>query len=161
MEKSSVYVETSIVSYLSGWLHLGNLVVAANQKLTRDWWNGRRHRFDLFASSVVTDEAMKGDASRAAERLLVIAEMTMLEVTAAARDLAAELLVNTRIPRKAEIDALHISIAAIHGMDYLLTWNCKHIANAFILPAVYDTCRELGYEPPFILHTARAVRGVA
>jgi hypothetical protein len=148
--KRSVYVETSIVSYLGGWLHPKDLVVAANQRLTRDWWNGHRRLFDLFASAIVVDEAMKGDAARASERLLAIAEMTMLDVTPAARNLASDLLSQTRIPRKAEIDALHIAIAAIHGMDYLLTWNCTHIANGIILPQVYEVCRVSGYEPPLI-----------
>lgn len=148
--KRTVYVETSIVSYLVGWLHPRDLVVAANQQLTRDWWSRRRHDFDLFASAVVIDEAMKGDPARAAERLQLLAEMTVLDVTFAATGLAAALLRETRIPRKAQLDALHIGVAAIHGMDYLLTWNCSHMANANLLPLVYDVCRSRGYEPPLI-----------
>jgi hypothetical protein len=95
--KRTVYVETSIVSYLVGWLHLRDLVVAANQQLTRDWWSRRRHDFDLFASAVVFDEAMKGDPARAAERLQLLAEMTVLDVTFAATGLAAALLRETLI----------------------------------------------------------------
>jgi hypothetical protein len=148
--KRTVYVETSIVSYLVGWLHPRDLVVAGNQQLTRDWWSRRRHDFDLYASAVVIDEATKGDPARAAERLQLIAEMTVLHVTPPAAELASVLLRETGIPRKAQLDALHISLAAIHGMDYLLTWNCRHIANANILPAVYNVCRASGYEPPLV-----------
>ena len=150
MARPTIYIETSIISYLVGWLHPRNLVVAANQQLTRDWWTQRRQNFDLFASAAVTDEATRGDAARASERLELLAETTMLEVTSEAVELVAALLRQTRIPQKAEADALHISVAAIHGMDYLLTWNCSHIANANILPAVYDVCRAMGYEPPLI-----------
>ena len=148
--RRSVYVETSIISYLVGWLHPRDLIVAANQKLTRDWWAKRRHDFALFTSSVVVIEAKRGDPARAAERLELLAETTILEGTGAASDLAEVLLRETRIPRKAELDALHIALAAIHRMDYLLTWNCRHIANANTLPSVNDVCRAAGYDPPLI-----------
>jgi hypothetical protein len=159
--KRSVYVETSIVSYLGGWLHPKDLVVAANQRLTRDWWNRHRRLFDLFASAIVVDEAMKGDAARASERLVAIAEMTMLDVTPAARNLASDLLSQTRIPRKAEIDALHIAIAAIHGMDYLLTWNCTHIAKRNHPSPGLRGLPRIGLRATADLHAARTVRGVA
>jgi len=148
--KPSVYVETSIISYLVGWLHPRDMIVAANQKLTREWWAGRRDSFDLFASKPVVDEAKEGDPDRAAERLQLLGEMTILEVTPAAVSLATTLLRETRIPRKAAIDALHISLAAIQGTNYLLTWNCRHIANASVLPLVYDVCRVAGHKPPLI-----------
>jgi hypothetical protein len=150
MARPTLYVETSIISYLVGWLHPRDPVVAGNQMLTREWWKDRRQDFDLFASGAVIDEALKGDAGRASERLELISHMTILSVTPAARELAEELLRKTRLPRKAELDALHIAIAAIHGMEYLLTWNCRHIANANILPDVYNVCRASGYEAPLV-----------
>lgn len=150
MLKSSIYVETSIVSYLVGWLNQRDLGVAHNQQFTREWWSRRRSDFDLFISPVVIDEARKGDPSLAAQRLEYLATLAVLEVTAAARSLAEDLLRSTGIPRKAELDALHISVAAVSGMTYLLTWNCTHIANAEILPKVYEVCRDAGYEPPFV-----------
>jgi hypothetical protein len=148
--RPTVYVETSIISYLVGWLHPRNPVVAGNQILTREWWKNRRHDFDLFASGVVIDEALKGDVDRASERLELITHLTILTVTPAARGLAALLLRETHLPGKADLDALHIAIAAIHGMEYLLTWNCRHIANANILPDVYNVCRASGYEAPLV-----------
>ena len=148
--KSSVYVETTIVSYLVGWLSRNDLQVAANQELTRRWWMTRRHQFDLFASSLVLDEASDGDANLAAERLRFLESATVLSVTDAAHALKVDLLRRACVPTKAENDALHIAVAAVHGIEYLLTWNCKHIANAVTLPVVYDTCRAAGYEPPFV-----------
>jgi hypothetical protein len=150
MPKSSVYVETSVVSYLVGWLNQRDLGVAHNQQLTREWWSRRRSDFELFVSPVVIDEARKGDEALAAQRLEYLAALALLPVTATARSLAEDLLRWTGIPSKARLDALHISVAAVNGMEYLLTWNCSHIANAEILPKVYDVCRGAGYEPPFV-----------
>jgi hypothetical protein len=104
----------------------------------------------LYASPVVVDEARKGEQKLATERLSLLEQVELLDVTPEARALAEQLVQNTGIPRKAEIDALHISVAATNGMNYLLTWNCTHIANATILPRVYDICRAEGYEPPFV-----------
>jgi predicted nucleic acid-binding protein len=148
--KPSVYVETSVVSYLVGWLNQRDLGVAHNQEFTRQWWSRRRSDFELFISPVVIDEARKGDPALAKQRLNFLDTMTVLEVTASARSLAADLLRLTGIPMKAKLDALHISTAAVGGMNYLLTWNCTHIANAEILPKVYEVCRDAGYEPPFV-----------
>ena len=86
----------------------------------------------------------------AKERLPFLAETTLLDVTDAAQALAFELLRRTRIPAKADVDALHVAVATVHGMDYLISWNCTHIVNANILPKVYDVCRAAGYEPPLI-----------
>lgn len=148
--KPSLYVETTVVSYLVGWLSRNDLQVAAHQELTRRWWSARRAGFDLFGSSVVVDEASDGDPALAALRLQFLREVTLLRVTDQAHDLKAELLRRTQIPAKAENDALHIAIAAVHGMELLVTWNCKHIANAVTLPLVYEVCRESGYEPPLV-----------
>lgn len=150
MSKPSIYVETSIVSYLVGWLNQRDLAVAHNQQFTREWWSRRRSDFDLFISPVVIDEARKGDPDLAAQRLQYLATLAVLQVTSPAQVLSAELLRTTGIPRKAALDALHISVAAVSGMNYLLTWNCTHIANAEILPRVYEVCRGAGYEPPFV-----------
>jgi hypothetical protein len=148
--RRSIYVETTIVSYLVGWLSRNDLQVAANQQLTRRWWMSRRSGFDLFASAAVIEEASDGDPALADERLRFLQDAMILPVTAAAHALKGELLRQTGIPQKADTDALHIATAAVHGMDYLLTWNCKHIANAVTLPDVYEICRAAGYEPPFV-----------
>lgn len=148
--KPAVYVENSVISYLTARRAQKNARVAGHQDVTRDWWANKRHLFDLYASAVVVEEAQDGNATAAAARLEVIAELTLLEVTQEARDLAAVLLRDTQLPAKATADALHIATAAVHGMDYLITWNCKHIANAVIFRSVERACREHGYEPPVL-----------
>ena len=148
--KPSVYIETTIVSYLVGWLSRNDLQVAAHQELTRRWWITRRADFDLFGSTLVVDEASAGDPSLAAERLRFLQEVSLLRVPDHAHKLKRELLRRTQIPAKAENDALHIAIAAVHGIEFLASWNCKHIANAVTLPLVYDVCRAEGYEPPLV-----------
>lgn len=146
--KPSVYVENSVVSYLTARRAEKNVRVAGHQDVTREWWATRRHQFDLYASAIVIEEARDGDAGAAAARLEVIAQLNLLEVSEAARQLASILLRETRLPAKATADALHIATAAVHGMDYLITWNCTHIANAVIFRSVERACRALGYEPP-------------
>jgi hypothetical protein len=148
--KPSVYVETTIVSYLVGWLNRNDLQVAAHQELTRRWWATQRTEFDLFASSAVVDEAADGDETLAAERLRFLRGITLLRIPDEAHALKLQLLRRTQIPATAETDALHIAVAAVHGIEYLATWNCRHIANAVTLPLVYDVCRAEGYEPPLV-----------
>jgi len=157
--KPRVYVETTIVSYLAGWLSRHDLYVAANQEYTRQWWAERRHEFDLYASAVVIKEARDGDATLAAARLEYLQTVSLLEVTPEAERLKDELLRQAALPRKADLDALHIAIAAVHGLDYLLTWNCRHIANAVTLPKVYAICLQAGYEPPFVCTPPELMEG--
>jgi len=148
--KPSVYIETTVISYLVGWLSRNDLQVAANQELTRNWWLSRRAEFELFVSAAVVEEASDGDPMLAAERLRFVEDLTLLQITRAAHLLKEELLRHAKLPKKADTDALHIAVAAVHGIEYLVTWNCKHIANAVTLPSVYAVCRTAGYEPPFV-----------
>lgn len=157
--KPRVYVETTIISYLVGWLNQRDLYVAANQEFTRDWWTNKRQKFELFASAVVIKEARDGSTDLAASRLAFLREVRLLEVTPEADYLKAELLRTMALPRKAELDALHIAIATVHGLDYLVSWNCKHIANAVTLPKVYAICRSAGYEPPFVCTLLELMEG--
>ena len=150
MTKPSVYLETTVVSYLVGWLSRDSALVASNQEFTREWWARRRYGFELFASSVVIDEVSKGERELAVQRLAHLREVEMLEVTTDARRLADRLVREAAIPAKAEIDALHIAVAAVNGMSYRASWNCTHIVNAVTLPRVYEICRISGYEPPFV-----------
>jgi predicted nucleic acid-binding protein len=145
-----VYVETSVISYLVARRNQRDLLVAANQELTREWWDTRRYKFDLYASVVVLAEAARGDQSMAAARLAIVRQLNLVEVTDTALVLAQELLKRAGIPQKANDDAIHIALAAASGLDYLLTWNCKHIANAVIIPRVNEVIRGLGFEPPLI-----------
>ena len=157
--KPRVYIETTIVSYLVGWLSRHDLYVAANQEYTRQWWAERRHQYDLFASAVVVKEARDGTPELAAARLAYLRDLSLLQITDEAEQLKQELLEQAALPRKAELDALHIAIAAVNGLDYLLSWNLKHIANAAMLPKVYKICRQAGYEPPFVCTPPELMEG--
>jgi hypothetical protein len=146
----SVYLETSVISYLVARPNQRDVVVAAHQQITRDWWANRRHEFTLFASAVVIEEALRGDPEYAKARMAIVEQLRLADVTRAARALAAQLLLEAALPPKANADALHISIAAVNGIDNLLTWNCTHLANASILPRVNEICRTAGFEPPYV-----------
>lgn len=146
---SSVYVETTIVSYLTA-RPSRDLVQRAHQQLTRRWWRTRRLQFDLYVSPPVIQEAAGGDPLRAQKRLAALKAIPVLDATPAAMQLAAALVGPGAIPEPAAMDAAHIAIATVHGLDYLLTWNCAHIANAAIRNSIESICRGAGYEPPIL-----------
>ena len=141
-----LYLETSIVSYLAA-RPSGDLVTAAHQRLSARWWVTRRGAFALHVSEIVLREAEAGDPAIARRRLSLVAGLPVLAVTPEAATLAAEILRATGLPGRAAADALHIAVAAVHGMDYLLTWNCRHIANAALRGRIEATCRARGYDP--------------
>ena len=143
-----VYVETSIVSYLSARTSR-DVVVAAHQQITRRWWRGRGN-YSLFVSQVVLDEAALGDQTARARRLRALRGIPTLALTDEATQLAGELVRRGALPKKATVDALHIAVAAAHQVDYLLTWNCKHIANAAMRGTIEAICRSAGLRPPII-----------
>lgn len=144
-----VYIETTIVSYLTA-RPSRDLIVAAHQQLTQEWWENRRANFDLYTSQFVLQESSAGDAKMAQTRLEALEEIPLLSVTQEAVTLARTLVQKGPIPEKADVDALHIAVAATNGMDYLLTWNCKHIANAEMQIGIGKLCRAAGFEPPVI-----------
>ena len=147
--KPSVYIETTVISYLTAW-RSPQLIMAAHQEATREWWDNEKHHFDLFISEAVVQEASAGDSEAANRRLEVIKKIPRIQITDNARDLAKKLIDKGRLPDKANIDALHISIATVNGMDYLLTWNCRHIANATLQRAIRLICDDAGYVLPII-----------
>ncbi len=149
MTKSAVYLETSVVGYATSRLSR-DLVVAVHQQITREWFASRAQRYELFVSQLVVSEASGGDEDAARERAAFLQRIPRLGITGAAGELAAKLVESGAVPRKAAEDALHIAVAAVHGVDYLLTWNCKHIANAAMRQAIEGVCREAGYEPSVI-----------
>ena len=124
--------------------------VTANREVTLEWWEVRRSDFELYISEFVIAEISRGDPEAAKRRLEAIADISELEATEEARVLGKALILEGPIPPKAEIDAYHIAIAAVNGMDYLLTWNCTHIANAVMRAKIEMVCRRYGYEPPVI-----------
>lgn len=147
--KPTVYIETTIIGYLAMRVS-GVLRTAANQQTTRDWWDNHRQRFELLVSRFVVDECSDGDPVAAQERLVYLRGLTLLEISDEVSALATALMAGVPLPEKAALDALHISVATISGVEYLLTWNCKHIANPALRPQIERICRELGFEPPVI-----------
>lgn len=149
MPKPSVYLETTVISLLTA-RPTRDIVQSALQQLTREWWEQRRHDFELFSSVFVVEEAMKGDAAAAKRRMEVLNQLHELPYTPETEALATRLLRETRLPAKAHLDALHLASAAVHEVDYLVTWNCTHIANAVIIPDVRSICSLAGYDCPHI-----------
>src|SRR5258708_4584226 len=147
--KSRLYLETTIPSYLTS-RPSRDLIIAGHQELTREWWEKRRDAFQLYISQLVVDEASAGDPVAARERLKVLQDLPLLDITPEVTELATSILASGKIPRKAATDAAHIAIAAVHGMDFLVTWNCLHIANAAIAKALASICRKHAYECPVI-----------
>ena len=145
----SLYIETTIIGHLA-CRPSPLLLTAAIQQTTQEWWDHHRHRYDLFVSRFVVDECSAGDPDAAAERLHLINDIPELDVAAPVFDLADSLLSSVPLPEIAQIDALHVAVAAVNGVQYLLTWNCRHIANAALRPKIELVCRESGYEPPTI-----------
>jgi len=142
---SSPYLETTIVSYLAAFPSR-DLIVAAHQEITHRWWRDRRHDFDLFISELVAREVAAGDSDAASRRLGILEGTPSLNLSEAARR-----LVETRaVAPRARADALHIAVAAVNGIDYLMTWNCTHIANAEMRSHIMRTCHLLGYVAPIL-----------
>jgi predicted nucleic acid-binding protein len=146
---SNLYIETSVISYLTA-RPSRDVIALGHQQLTREWWERAALEFAFYASRLVVAEAQLGDPTAAAARLALLEPITLLAETAESRVLARRLLAVGGLPAKAASDALHIAIATVHGMDYLVTWNCKHIANARMLRFVGETCRAAGFEVPVI-----------
>jgi len=144
-----IYIETTFVSYLTARPNR-DLIVAAHQQISRDWWGSRRSDYELCISQLVLQEAGDGDPQAAEERLNVLTTMTLLEITEEAVVLAEELVRAGALPEKAENDALHIAIAATHRIPYLLTWNCRHMANAAMRGQIETVCTGRGYKAPVI-----------
>ena len=145
----TVYIETSVLGYLTA-RSTKNLIIAGNIEVTRDWWELRRSAFTLYISQVVLSEAAQGDAEIAAQRLEAVRGLPLLEVTEAVEDLATQFMMRSNLPSKASDDAIHIALATVSGLNYLLTWNCKHIANAQIQRKLLSICSDCGYTLPII-----------
>lgn len=149
MTKPSVYIETTIPSYLTAW-RSPDLVMAAKQQTTRLWWDERRARFKLFISEAVMLEASGGDPDAAKRRIEALNGIPMLTPLPKADEIAVALIDRLDLPDRALADAAHIAISVVHGMDYLLTWNCTHIANATFQPLINDVCNDFELSMPVI-----------
>lgn len=146
--KPTVYIETTIISYLTAWPS-NDAIRQEHQHATRIWWD-TRHDFELVSSALVIREASRGDPQAAADRLKTLEEVRILRATESAERLTQLLLDEKAIPASVPEDAAHIAIAAAAGVQFLLTWNCRHIANAFLRRRIEEVIRGFGFEPPTI-----------
>jgi predicted nucleic acid-binding protein len=149
-ESPTLYLDTTIVSRVVGWLKR-DAITARQQKLTRDWWHQHRHRHVTYISDVVLSEASKGNSELARQRREFLSALPMLHPSAQTRELAARILSECRLPEREYEDAHHAAIAAVHRVKVLLTWNCTHLANPHIIPHLGRACEAYGYAPPEIL----------
>jgi hypothetical protein len=149
MVKSRLYLETSVPSYLAS-RPSRDLVIAAHQQITREWWESRLIDFDVYISQFVLDEAAGGDPEAANKRLELLVDLPQLEINDDTLELANILLRSSIMPKTSATDAAHIAVSAVHRMDFLATWNCAHIANARMSKAIRDICLKSGFSCPVI-----------
>jgi hypothetical protein len=145
----TVYLETTFISYLVA-RPSRDLLVAAHQQASEEWWASRRGEFECCVSQVVIDEASVGDPTEVQKRLAIISGLPALEITEDAESLTQAILAEGILPPRAVRDAAHVAVAAIHAVDFLLTWNCRHLANAQIARRIALVCERLGYRMPII-----------
>ncbi len=145
----SVYIETTVFGNIAGRLH-PDPEISARQNVTRRWWSAAFVRYRLFTSQLTLDECGDGDPGAAAERMDFARKIELLEPSDAAKTLAKLLMDRLAVPASQPRDALHISIAAVHGVEFITTWNFKHIFNPHLQLKIADTCREGGFRPPVI-----------
>ncbi len=146
--KRKIYVETSVISYLTA-RPSKTIIGAAHQQLTLAWWE-KRGQYELMVSEVVLRECGAGDSESAAKRLEVVRDLPLLLITEQAIKIAEDLIKQKIVPLKAIEDALHIAIATANGVDYLVTWNCRHIANPEIQRGIASYLEQIGAVLPFI-----------
>jgi hypothetical protein len=146
---ATVYLETSVISYLAA-RPSRDLLVAAHQEVSHRWWEERRKAYELYVSQLVENEIRKGDPTEIENRAALIDGIASLEITEEAIALAESFVTGRAVPSKAEDDAVHIAIATIRGMDFLLTWNMSHMANATVRRRIDKLCESAGLVPPII-----------
>ena len=145
----SVYLETTVISYLVA-RPSRDVIVAGHQQTTQDWWTNRRSQFECSISQIVVDEAALGDPAEVQKRLAIIGGLATLEVTEDAKALTQAIMAAGMLPPHAFPDAAHVAVSTVHAVDYLLTWNCKHLANAQIARRIAVVCDKLSYTMPMI-----------
>jgi hypothetical protein len=145
----SVYLETTFISYLVA-RPSRDVIVSGHQQTTQDWWENRRTQFECSVSQVVIDEASLGDPMEVQKRLAIIANLSSLKVTEDAETLTKAIMAAGMLPPYAFPDAAHVAVSAVHAIDYLLTWNCKHLANAQIARRIAVVCEKQGHRTPII-----------
>jgi hypothetical protein len=147
--KTSVYIESSVISYLTA-RPSNDLVKSARQAITEEWWQKEKTRFTIFVSTLVEEEISRGNPEAAQRRLEVSDKIQNLSISSDAKEIAEVLISTGAVPSNSEEDALHIGIATAHGMHFLLTWNFKHINNAETKSVINKTIESLGYIAPIL-----------
>lgn len=153
----SIYIETSIVSHATAW-RSSDPKIALLQQQARDWWDNERSKFRVVTSQLVLDEAALGDPTAAEERLKLLFGIDLIPTDPRIESIADELIARNLMPEKARLDAFHVATAAVGGVQYLLTQNCRHIANGHTLPRIYKTLGELGF-PDLLIYTPAVFLG--
>ncbi len=149
MTKQSAYIETTVIGHLTGRI-LDDPIIAGRQRVTRLWWPDALARYDLFVSTIVADECSAGNADAAKERLEIVNSLVFLPASPLIDELAAELIGKHAVPATEPRDALHIAVAAVNGIEYLVSWNFKHIVNPNTRARIERVCEGCGYAPPMI-----------
>jgi predicted nucleic acid-binding protein len=147
--KSSVYIETSVISYLTA-KPSRDLIVVAHQQITNEWWENALPHYDIFVSPIVLEEISRGDVNAVQSRLEKVSPFSVLEVLPEVRNLADAYFSALDIPEKARADSYHLAIASWHGMDFLVSWNCTHIANGRIKMMIEEINAKQGIRTPII-----------
>jgi len=147
--KPTVYIETTVVSYLTA-KPTRDVIVMARQQITMAWWKTQLPRFRPMISQLVLDEAARGDSEAASRRLNALKDFPIVDATPAAFSLAARFIRAEGMPARAKDDALHLALCAVHGISYLLTWNFRHLANAEIRLFLSGVCAKASYIFPII-----------
>ena len=145
----SVYLETSVIGYLTSWPR-EDPTIAGHQNTTKLWWSTAGERFELFVSQLVVRECSDGNPDAVKDRLDSIDGISVLPITPHAESLADALIQGRAVPESQPNDALHIALAATHGVQYVVSWNFRHIVNASLRPAIERTCRDAEYDPPIL-----------
>lgn len=145
----TAYIETTVASYYAARPST-NLIIAARQAMTRLWWDSGCSDFELFTSLETLNESSMGDPKVASRRLTLLESIPLLSLTPEVDDLAAGLVEAGLVPSKAASDAVHIAVASVHNIDYLLTWNFKHIANRFAQQKLATFVAAAGYHLPIL-----------
>lgn len=145
----TVYIESSVISYYTA-RRSRDIIIAAHQEITLEWWEKALPSFEPFVSQIVYDEVSRGDPKSAQKRLEAIQKINVLEITPDAAELAKLYYRALNIPEKAINDAFHLALAVYHGMDYMVTWNCTHIAAGRVISIVQNINDECGYQTPII-----------
>ncbi len=140
----TVYIETSIVSHASAWAS-SNPATAVLQDQAKRWLADEAPKYELVTSQFVIDEVSLGDPDAAAKRLELLRDVRVLIPDAEVERVADEIISHSLMPKRARLDALHVASAVVGGVKYLLTQNCRHIANATVLPSIYDLLEDLGF----------------